>query len=99
MHRCMGHTAWAREGRSQGGPKCRKLEVGARRAPKLLVESIFPLEEPADKPHAKAKADQAKLPGTQKAKGIVMRLPGQNMEALQLTAQAKENPRIVPGSI
>ena len=36
----MGHTAWApegREGRSQRGPKGRKLEVGARRAPKLLV--------------------------------------------------------------
>ena len=30
MHRCVGHTAWAPEGRkgqSQGGPKCRKLEV------------------------------------------------------------------------
>ena len=39
-HRYMGHTAWApegREGRSQRGPKGRKLEVGARRAPKLLV--------------------------------------------------------------
>ena len=35
-HICVGHTAWApegREGRSQGGPKGRRLEVGARRAP------------------------------------------------------------------
>ena len=35
-HICVGHTAWAPEGhngRSQGGPKGRKLEVGARRAP------------------------------------------------------------------
>ena len=42
-HICMGHTAWApegREGRSQGGPKGRRLEVGARRAPKLLVLNI-----------------------------------------------------------
>ena len=42
-HRYMGHTAWApegREGRSQRGPKGRKLEVGARRAPKLLVVDI-----------------------------------------------------------
>ena len=34
------HTAWApegREGQSQAGPKGHKLEVGARRAPKLLV--------------------------------------------------------------
>ena len=41
----MGHTAWApegREGRSQAGPKGRKLEVGARRAPKLLVLWYFP---------------------------------------------------------
>ena len=40
LHRCMGHTAWApvgREGRSQAGPKGHRLEVGARRAPKLLV--------------------------------------------------------------
>ena len=40
LHRYMGHTAWApegREGRSQRGPKGRKLEVGSRRAPKLLV--------------------------------------------------------------
>ena len=39
-HICTGHTAWApegREGRSQRGPKGRKLEVGARRASKLLV--------------------------------------------------------------
>ena len=39
-HICVGHTAWApegREGRSQGGPKGRRLEVWARRAPKLLV--------------------------------------------------------------
>ena len=34
-HICVGHTAWAPkggEGRSQGGPKGRRLEVGARRA-------------------------------------------------------------------
>ena len=40
--RGVGHTAWApvgREGRSQAGPKGRKLEVGARRAPRLLVSS------------------------------------------------------------
>ena len=41
MHiRCVGHTAWApegREGRSQAGPKGRRLEVGARRAHRLLV--------------------------------------------------------------
>ena len=40
LHRCVGHTAWApegREGRSQAGPKGRKLEVGARRAPRPLV--------------------------------------------------------------
>ena len=39
-HRYVGHTAWApegREGRSQRGPKGLKLEVGAQRAPKLLV--------------------------------------------------------------
>ena len=39
-HHCVGHTAWApegREGRSQAGPKGHQLEVGARRAPKLLV--------------------------------------------------------------
>ena len=38
-HCYVRHTAWApegREGQSQGGPKCRKVEVGARRAPKLL---------------------------------------------------------------
>ena len=42
-HICMGHTAWVpegREGRSQAGPKGRKLEVGAQRAPKLLVTII-----------------------------------------------------------
>ena len=36
----MGHTARAaegREGRSRAGPKGHQLEVGARRAPKLLV--------------------------------------------------------------
>ena len=35
-HICVGHTAWAPKGRkrrSQGGPKSRRLEVGARRAP------------------------------------------------------------------
>ena len=39
----MGHTASApegREGRSQRSPEGRKLEVGARRAPKLLVHDI-----------------------------------------------------------
>ena len=44
MQRCVGHTAWApegREGRSQGGPKGHRLEVGARRAPKLLVSNIL----------------------------------------------------------
>ena len=38
------HTAWApegREGRSQAGRKGHKLEVGARRTPKLLVRNIF----------------------------------------------------------
>ena len=37
----MGHMAWAakrRKGRSQAGPKGHQLEVGARRAPKLLVK-------------------------------------------------------------
>ena len=37
----MGHTAWApegREGRYQAGPKGRNLEVGARMAPRLLVQ-------------------------------------------------------------
>ena len=29
------------KGRSQGGPKCRQLEVGARRAPTLFVSYIF----------------------------------------------------------
>ena len=41
MHCCVGHTAWAPEGReerSQGGPKGRRVEVGARRAPKLQVD-------------------------------------------------------------
>ena len=40
LHCCVGHTAWApegREGRYQAGPKGRTLEVGARRAPRLLV--------------------------------------------------------------
>ena len=40
---CVGHTAWAPEGRkgwSQGGLKGRQLEVGARRAPRLLVCDI-----------------------------------------------------------
>ena len=43
LHWCVGHTAWApvgREGRSQAGPKGHWLEVGARRAPKLLVNLI-----------------------------------------------------------
>ena len=42
-HRCVGHPAWApegREGRSQAGPKGHQLEVGARRAPKVL-ECIY----------------------------------------------------------
>ena len=48
MHRCMGHTAWApkgREGRSQADPKGLQLQVGARRAPRLLVlhTTISPL--------------------------------------------------------
>ena len=37
---CVGHTARVPEGcegRSQAGPKGRKLEVGAQRVPKLLV--------------------------------------------------------------
>ena len=36
----VGHTAWApegRKGRSQAGPKGRKLDVGAQRAPRILV--------------------------------------------------------------
>ena len=43
----MGHTAWApegREGRYQAGPKGpkgRNLEVGAQRAPRLLVYDII----------------------------------------------------------
>ena len=44
LHWCMGHTAWApegREGRYQAGPKGRSLEVGARRAPRLLVFVYF----------------------------------------------------------
>ena len=39
----MGHTAWApegREGRSQAGPKGRKLEVRPRRGPRLLANYI-----------------------------------------------------------
>ena len=39
----VGHTAWApegHEGRYQAGPKGRNLEVGARRAPTLLVWNI-----------------------------------------------------------
>ena len=37
MHCCVGHTAEGGEGRYQAGPKGRNLEVGARRAPRLLV--------------------------------------------------------------
>ena len=40
MQCCVGHTAWApegREGKSQAGPKVRQLEVRAQRAPRLLV--------------------------------------------------------------
>ena len=61
LHRWLGHTAWApegREGRSQAGPKGRKLEVGAQRAPRLLVfklkkkkiiwTSIIPLDRKVD---------------------------------------------------
>ena len=43
-HICVGHTAWVpegRKGRSQAGPKGRKLEVGAQRAAKLLVFHIW----------------------------------------------------------
>ena len=43
MQRCVGHTAWAperHEGHSQAGPKGRQLEVGAQRAPRLLVIHI-----------------------------------------------------------
>ena len=39
----MRHFNWApvgREGRSQAGPKGRQLEVGARRAPRLLVVNM-----------------------------------------------------------
>ena len=32
-------SAEGREGRSQGGPKGHRLEVGGRRAPKLLVDN------------------------------------------------------------
>ena len=41
---CVGHTAWVtegRKGRSQGSPKGRQLEVGARRAHRLLVFAYF----------------------------------------------------------
>ena len=41
LHWCMGHMAWAPEGRSQAGPKDHWLEVGAQRAPTLLVCNIF----------------------------------------------------------
>ena len=40
LHYCVGHTAWApegREGRYQAGPKGRNLEVGAQRAPTLSL--------------------------------------------------------------
>ena len=40
LHCCVGHTAWAaegREGRYEASPKGRKLEVWARRAPRLIV--------------------------------------------------------------
>ena len=36
LYRCVGHTAWApegREGRCQAGQKGRNLEVGPRRGP------------------------------------------------------------------
>ena len=38
-----GTVAWVTrpEGRSQAGPKGRKLEVGARRAPRLLVKDTY----------------------------------------------------------
>ena len=35
------HTAWAPEGRSQAGPKCRQLKVGAQRAIRLLFRYII----------------------------------------------------------
>ena len=50
MHQDQGsyvwiHASWSHlrgsQGRSQGGPKGRKLEVGTRRAPKLLVYLYF----------------------------------------------------------
>ena len=44
LHHWVGHTTWAskgRKGRSQAGPKGRKLEVGAQWAPRLLVDAIF----------------------------------------------------------
>ena len=47
----MGHTVWAlegREGRSQAGPKGRQLEVGAQRAPRLLVYNIGTLSSLVD---------------------------------------------------
>ena len=43
MQRCVGHAAWVpngHEGQSQAGPKGRQLEVGAQRAPRLLVIHI-----------------------------------------------------------
>ena len=50
MHCCVGHTAWApegREGRYHAGPKGRNLEVEARRAPRLLVPDIVTGEKQA----------------------------------------------------
>ena len=44
QHIHVTHASWTpegREGRSQGGLKGRRLEVGARRAPKLLVIIYF----------------------------------------------------------
>ena len=44
MQCCVGHTAWApdgREGRSQAGPKGCQQEVGAQRAPRLLVLQYY----------------------------------------------------------
>ena len=38
----VGHTAEGGERQTQGGPKGRQLEVGARRSPRLLVSLIYP---------------------------------------------------------
>ena len=48
LHHCVGHTAWApegREGRSQAGPNGRNLEVGPQRGPRLLVPYMLLLSK------------------------------------------------------